>query len=106
MILPDHSRRLSEPLQWGRREKSAVALLSCAALIGLAALGVFALTSGAPARKDCVEVTFASTLGGARIAGCGARARAICAAAPSLRGVAAELQDACRRAGFPVDSRR
>jgi hypothetical protein len=106
MILYDHSRRLSEPLKWGRRERSAVALLSCAALIGLAALGTFALTTGAPARKDCVSVTFASTLGGAELNACGERARAVCASASTFRGIAAALEAACRRAGFPVDPSR
>jgi hypothetical protein len=106
MILPDHSRRLSEPLRWGRREKSAVALLACAVLIGLAALGAFALKSGAPARKDCVSVTFASTLGGAELNACGERARAVCASASTFRGIAAALDAACRHAGFPVDPRR
>ena len=63
MIMIDRSRRLAEPLRWGRREKTAVAvLLGCLAL-ALVALGAFALTGGSPVRKDCVTVTFASTLG-------------------------------------------
>jgi hypothetical protein len=101
MIMFEQSRRLSEPLRWDRREKTVVAvLLSCVAL-ALVGLGVFALTSGAPARKDCIEVTFASTLGGAVEHACGGQARSVCAAPAPFRGAAAELRAACRRAGFP-----
>jgi hypothetical protein len=100
MIMMDQSKRLSEPLRWGRRERTAIAaLLACAAL-AVIGLGAFALTSGAPARRDCIEVTFASTLGGATEHACGERARAVCAAPSAFRGVADELRASCRRAGF------
>lgn len=100
MIMQDHSRRLSQPLQWGRREKGAVAaVLACLAL-ALGALGVYALTSGAPARADCVDVTFPSTLGAAKIHACGARARTICAGG-GYEGIEAQLRGACAHAGFP-----
>jgi hypothetical protein len=101
MIMIDRSRRLSEPLQWGRREKLVVgALLACVVLAAVG-LGVFAVTSGAPARRDCIEVTFASTLGGATEHACGGQARTVCASPGAFRGVAEELRAACRRAGFP-----
>jgi hypothetical protein len=100
MIMFEQSRRLSEPLRWGRREKTAVAvLLSCLAL-ALVGLGAFALTSGSPARGDCVDVTFASTLGGARLHECGQRARTICASPSGLGGIVAQMRAACRKAGF------
>jgi hypothetical protein len=103
MIMQDQSKRLSEPLRWGRRERTAVAaLLACLALATIG-LGAYALSSGAPARKDCVEVTFASTLGGATEHACGARARAVCATPGAFKSVAAELRESCRRAGFPFD---
>jgi hypothetical protein len=106
MIMQDQSRRLSEPLHWGRRERTVVAvLLTCVALAAVG-LGAFALTSGAPARKDCIEVTFASTLGGATEHACGAQARTVCATPDALESVAEELRAACRRAGFPYDPRR
>jgi hypothetical protein len=101
MIMFERSRRLSEPLDWGRREKTAVALvLSCVAL-ALIGLGAFALTSGAPARAGCIEVTFASTLGGAQLHDCGTHARRVCASPGAFRGIAQELQAACKRAGYP-----
>jgi hypothetical protein len=90
MIMQDQSRRLSEPLRWGQREKLAVGTLLTVAVLVVAGLGAFALTSGAPARRDCIDVTFASTLGGAEIQGCGERARRICASG-GYKGIADEL---------------
>ena len=105
MIMSGQSKRLSEPLRWGRREKAVLAaLISCAAL-AVIGLGAYALTSGAPPRTDCVEVTFASTLGGATIHACGARARHVCASG-AFRGIEPELRAACRRAGFPYVASR
>jgi hypothetical protein len=101
MIMFDQSRRLSEPLRWGRREKTVIAAVLSIALLTLLGFGAYALTTGAPARSDCVDVTFASSLGGARLHACGARARSTCAEPSALRGVAAELRAACRKAGFP-----
>ena len=60
MIMQDQSRRLSEPLRWGRREKTVVAVLLGCVVLALVGLGAYALTSGGRARKDCIEVTFAS----------------------------------------------
>jgi hypothetical protein len=100
MIMYDQSRRLSEPLRWGRREKTAVAVLLSCLLLVLVGLGAYALTSGAPARADCIDVTFASTLGGARVHACGAQARHICASPGGYRQIERELGAACRRAGF------
>jgi hypothetical protein len=105
MIMQDQSRRLSEPLRWGWRERTVVAVLASCVLLAAIGLGAYALTSGAPPRRDCVEVTFASTLGGATVHACGARARAVCASG-SFRSVADELRAACLRAGFPFDPRR
>lgn len=101
MIMIDQSKRLSQPLRWGRREKAAIAVvLACVALI-VVGLGAYALTSGSPARRDCIEVTFASTLGGATEHACGGQARTVCASPGAFRSVADELRAACRRAGFP-----
>jgi hypothetical protein len=101
MIMFEQSRRLSQPLRWDRREKTAVAVLVSCALLALIGLGAFALTSGAPARRDCIEVTFASTLGGATEHACGGQARTVCASPGAFKGAAEELRAACRRAGFP-----
>jgi hypothetical protein len=101
MIMFDQSRRLSEPLQWGRREKTiAAVLLSCVAL-ALAGLGAYALTSGAPARRDCISLTFASTLGAAVVHACGAHARSVCAERNPSRELAQELAEECRRLHYP-----
>jgi hypothetical protein len=95
----EQSRRLSEPLRWGRREKTIVAIVLSALALALAGLGAYALSSGAPARADCVTVTFASTVGAAQLHGCGAHARAICSSG-SFPHLEEPLSAACRRAGF------
>jgi hypothetical protein len=99
MIMEARAKRLSTPLQWGRREKTAVGALLAVLAVAAIALGAYALTSGGPVRRDCVDVVFPSTLGGADLKGCGARARVICATgSDSLRE---KLLEACSRAGFP-----
>jgi hypothetical protein len=99
MIMFEQSRRLSQPLRWGRREKTALAALVSCVVLALIALGAYALTSGGPSRSDCVTVTFASTLGGADLHACGSQARKVCASG-SFRGIQTELSAACARAGF------
>jgi hypothetical protein len=101
MIMQDQSRRLSEPLRWGRREKTVVAVLLSCVLVALAGLGVYALTSGSPARKDCIELTFASTLGVAHIHDCGRQARLLCASPNPSPQFARELREDCGRVGYP-----
>jgi hypothetical protein len=103
MIMFDQSRRLSEPLRWGRRERAVVAVVLGCAVLAVLGLGAFALTSGAPARADCVDVTFASTLGGAHLHVCGGRARTVCASPGGFSGIADVLRPACGRAGFPYN---
>jgi hypothetical protein len=100
MIMVGQSKRLSQPLSWGRREKAVAATLLSCVLLAAIGLGAYALTSGAPARSDCVNVTFASTLGGATVHACWAHARHVCASG-AFRGIGQELRAACRRAGFP-----
>ena len=100
MIMIGQSRRLSEPLRWGRRERTVVAVLLSCVLLAAIGLGAFALSSGGRERRDCVTVTFASTLGGAQLHGCGSQARRICASG-GFHSISEELASACRRAGFP-----
>ena len=94
------SRRLQQPLRWGRRERLVVATVLAVTVAALAGLGAYALTSGSPARRDCIGVTFASSVGAAELRGCGEQARRICASG-DFAGIAEELRAACRRAGFP-----
>ena len=100
MVMQEQARRLREPLSWGRRERRVVAALLACVVLAVAGLVAYGLTSGSPARKDCITVTFASTLGGSDLHGCGAQARKICAQGRSFRSLQSELQVACRRAGF------
>jgi hypothetical protein len=102
----EQSRRLSEPLRWGRREKSIVAVVVSCVVLAVIGLVAFGLTSGAPARAGCIDVTFASTLGAANVHACGTRARDTCAAPAGFRGAARqELKAACGRARYPFDIR-
>jgi hypothetical protein len=100
MVMHEQSRRLSEPLRWGRREKTIVAILLSLLVLGVAALLAYGLSGGPAARANCINVNFASTLGGAELKGCGAHARAICAQGHEFRSIEPELRAACRRAGF------
>jgi hypothetical protein len=100
MIMQDQSKRRSEPLRWGRREKTAVALLLSCLLVAVIALGAYALTNNSSEPADCVRVNFASTLGGADLHGCGPQARRICASG-SFHNIEQELRVACAKAGFP-----
>jgi hypothetical protein len=101
MIMEARAKRLSTPLQWGRREKTAVAGLLATVLLALVALGAYALTSGSPGRSDCVEAFAPSTLGAVRIHACGNKARTVCATAGSYKGIADALGRSCRHAGLP-----
>jgi hypothetical protein len=104
MIMEAREKRLSTPLQWGRREKLAVAGALAALVLALIALGAYALTSGSPGRKDCVEALAPSTLGGVRIHGCGGHARQLCSTAVQQtdKRIGDALVESCRRAGFAV----
>jgi hypothetical protein len=104
MIMQDQSRRLSEPLQWGRRERMVVAVLLGCVVLALAGLTAYGLSSGSSRRADCIDVTFASTLGGADLRGCGAQGRKICAEGHQFHSLQSELRVACRRAKFPFGS--
>jgi hypothetical protein len=103
MIMIDQSKRLSEPLRWGGRERTAVAVVATCLLLAVVGLGVHALTSGSSQRMGCIDVTFASTVGGASLQACGERARAACASPSAYRSIADSLREACRRAGYPYD---
>ena len=102
MIMEARAKRLSTPLQWGRREKTAVGALLAVLAAAVIALGAYALTSGSPGRKDCVEAIAPSTLGAVRIHACGSKARLVCASAGSYKGIADALSASCRHAGLPV----
>jgi hypothetical protein len=101
MIMIGQSKRLSAPLRWGRREKVAVAVAAACLLLAIVGLGAYALTSGSPGRADCIDVTFASTVGGARLYACGGQARAVCASPGPYRQIGDSLKSACGQAGFP-----
>ncbi len=100
MVMQEQARRLSEPLRWGRREKAIVGVLVAVVAAAAIALVVFAASSGAPARADCIDLEFPSTLGAAEVKGCGEHARQICSSG-AYKGLKDEMRAACEHAGFP-----
>jgi hypothetical protein len=103
MIMENRSQRLSEPLHWGRREKAVVAVLAGCLVLAIIGFVAFAFTSGSREPKDCVDVTFASTLGVGHLHACGARAKILCASPDASKEIAQSLEQACRRAGYPFE---
>jgi hypothetical protein len=102
MIMMDQSQRLAKPLGWGRREKSMIAALIACVVIASVALWASGATSGEKSAADCVSITFASTLGAAKVHTCGERARATCASPKAFPSALDQLRSECRRAGYPV----
>jgi hypothetical protein len=100
MVMQEQARRLSQPLPWGRREKTVIGVVLAIVAVAAVALIVFAASSGAPARADCVDLEFPSTLGAAEVKGCGEQARKICASG-AYKGLKDEMRTACAHAGFP-----
>ena len=99
MPMQEQSRRLAEPLRWGRREKTVMAVFLSVVALALLGMIAYGLSSGAPARADCVSVSFPNTLGASEVKGCGAKAQTICASG-AYRGVSEELRKQCTKAGF------
>jgi hypothetical protein len=91
MPLDGHWARQQTPLR--RRERRTVAAVLAVLLAGLLVLLV-AGRGGSASAPGCVDVTIASTTGGAAVHACGERARRLCAADQATRQVRA----ACRRA--------
>ena len=99
MVMQEQARRLSEPLRWGRREKTAIGVFLAIVAAALIALAVYGLSSGAPARADCIKLTFANTLGGSEVKACGKKANTLCASG-AYPGVADQMREQCTKAGF------
>jgi hypothetical protein len=108
MIMMDQSERLSQPLRWTRAGKLAVIAVVACLVLGMAGLGIHALTTPgrAGAEQGCIEATFPSTLGAASLYACGARARSICASPGAYKGIEDLMRETCGRAGYAYDTAR
>jgi hypothetical protein len=95
--LQGHWERQHAPLRRAdRRAVAAAALLVAVVLAWLVLAG-----GGDPAQAGCVNVTAASTTGGARMHACGADARRWCRSEAGAQDtVARAVRAACRRAGY------
>jgi hypothetical protein len=101
MIMFDQSKRLARPLRWTRAGKLAAG--ACALLLAIAVTLAIVLAGPGPGHgPGCISVTFASTLGGAELDECGARARTVCRAPQSYPSLAGEIRAQCRRLGYPT----
>lgn len=102
----DQSKRLSAPLRWTRAGRIAVVSAVAALIAAAAVVAVIASSGGSAARRGCIEVTFASTLGAAVTHQCGSQARTTCAQPAQNPALAAHgaLREACRKAGLPYGS--
>jgi len=81
--------------------------LLAAALVAVAVgVGGWQLATGSGTSRSggrCVDVTIASSTGGATIRACGQQARSLCAGQAKASGsLAEEIRAACRRAGYPA----
>jgi hypothetical protein len=106
ILPPGHAQSVSGRAATTRREQ----LILRGVLFGVLALAlvvIVSLASGSStARRGCIDVTIASSLGGQPIAGCGARARSLCRQV-NVRGgftavAGAAVAAACRRSGLAV----
>jgi hypothetical protein len=107
MVMMDQSRRLAEPLRWTRSGKLAVVAVGLLLAVCILGAGVYGLVHGFGSRKSapgCIDVTVASTLGGADLHACGHAAKAICASPGAGQAHNDDLRQACRREGYPFGS--
>jgi hypothetical protein len=104
MPLEGHWARQQTPLRrLTRREGRILAVVATALVLAAAGALLWAALSGgsSSARAGCVEVTVASTTGGARARACGAEAQHWCRSRTAGQGsFAAALRESCRRAGY------
>lgn len=105
MVMVGQHRRLAQPLRWTRAGRVFVLLAGVLTLAAIIALVIAITSSSNPAKRGCISVTFASTVGGATVQSCGHRARAACEAPrqSSFSGDLQALRSACARAGLPFD---
>lgn len=95
-----HATRASD----SRRERRVTLLVAGALAACALAAGVAVVTTGSGARTPgCIDVTFASTTGGAVMHACGAAAVRICRGeTPLAARITSEVRRRCREVGAPV----
>lgn len=103
MVMQEQSKRLSQPLRWTRAGRLAVIVTVLVLAVGTVVAIIVSTGSEKKLAPGCIQVTFASTLGGATDRRCGEHAREACAAPAQNPALAAHgaLREACRKAGLP-----
>ena len=59
MVMQEQARRLSEPLRWGRREKTIVGVVLAIVAVAAVSLIVFAVPHTRPVRKTALTAPIA-----------------------------------------------
>jgi hypothetical protein len=91
ILPPGHARAVAaKPAAGGRDRWFVWAASGLAALLAIAVIVSLSTGSAAP-RKGCLDVTFASSLGGEELHGCGVTARRICAQVGAPQGYTGDL---------------
>jgi hypothetical protein len=107
MVMMDQSRRLSEPLKWTPAGKLAVIVVSVLLALCVVGAGAYGLVHGFSTKRTpgCIDVIVPSTLGGADVHACGAKAKTLCGT-PSGAGLAGNdsLRSQCRRERYAFGS--
>jgi hypothetical protein len=84
------------------RERGVIVAVAALLVAVVVAVGVASLTSGSQqSARDCIDLTVASTTGGAMMHACGLKAAHLCRGEVKVpRDIAAELRRRCRNAGL------
>lgn len=106
ILPPGHAGELATLRPLRRRELRVLRTVAVALTALLVGAAVLLLTAGGGRTRDCINITFASSLGGQQLVRCGADARAACAAVNAPGGYAGRVGQLvatdCRRLGLPA----
>jgi hypothetical protein len=102
MPLEGHWERINTPVRkLSRRETRILAAVSAALVCAVLLIGFAALRADStPAGPGCIDMTLATSTGGAQIHACGPDAVRLCRAAARERSVGAQVRERCRSAGY------
>ena len=107
ILPPGHGLQVARRQRLGGRDRRILGGVVGAAVVALIVIVIVGVTgSGGTTQRNCVNITFASSLGAQQISGCGGEARSLCAGVGRPGGYAGTIgrllaQD-CRKHGIPV----
>jgi hypothetical protein len=99
-----HNKRLTESVALTRWQRRVMLIFGAVAVIAVAATLIVSLHNTHPSGRNCIDVTFAGSIGANFIHACGNDARTRCSSAFGAGApggtVGPELRAACKRIGF------